>query len=50
MVLMGDGMWSGDTNFWLWLLAAAAAGWLVWRVVREKSRRRSGVAGQTPGE
>ncbi|MFQ5917802.1 MAG: TVP38/TMEM64 family protein [Candidatus Binatia bacterium] len=39
MVLMGDGMWSGETNAWLWLIGAAVAGWLLWRVVIEKSRR-----------
>lgn len=50
MVLMGDGIWSGDTNVWLWLLAAAVAGWFLWWVVVEKGRRRGGVAGRPPGE
>jgi uncharacterized membrane protein YdjX (TVP38/TMEM64 family) len=30
MVLMGDGLWSGDSTAWLWLLLAAVAGWLIW--------------------
>jgi uncharacterized membrane protein YdjX (TVP38/TMEM64 family) len=30
MVLMGDGLWSGDAAAWLWLLLAALAGWLIW--------------------
>ncbi len=50
MVLMGAGVWSGETNTWLWLVGAAVAGWLVWRVVREKGRRRGGVAGRALGE
>ncbi len=50
MVLMGAGIWSGETNTWLWLVGAAVAGWLVWRVVREKGRRRGGVAGRALGE
>lgn len=39
MVLMGDGIWSGDTNAWLWLIAAAVAGWLLWHTVAKKTRR-----------
>jgi uncharacterized membrane protein YdjX (TVP38/TMEM64 family) len=50
MVLMGDGIWSGDTNVWLWLLAAAVAGWFLWWVVVEKGRRRGGGEGRPPGE
>lgn len=30
MVLMGDGLLSGETSLWLWLLAAALVGWLLW--------------------
>jgi uncharacterized membrane protein YdjX (TVP38/TMEM64 family) len=30
MVLLGDGLWSGDTAPWLWLVLAALAGWLIW--------------------
>jgi uncharacterized membrane protein YdjX (TVP38/TMEM64 family) len=30
MVLMGDGLWSGDGAAWLWLLLAALVGWLLW--------------------
>ena len=26
MVLMGDGIWSGDSNVWLWLVIGAVAG------------------------
>ena len=43
MVLMGDGIWSGDTNVWLWLMAAAVAGWFLWWLVAQKSRRRGGL-------
>ncbi|MFQ5847303.1 MAG: TVP38/TMEM64 family protein [Candidatus Methylomirabilales bacterium] len=39
MVLMGDGIWSGETRAWLWLLVAAVAGWFLWWVVIERSRR-----------
>jgi uncharacterized membrane protein YdjX (TVP38/TMEM64 family) len=38
MVLMGNGLWSGDTAAWLWLLLTAAAGWLVWWAL---ARRRA---------
>jgi uncharacterized membrane protein YdjX (TVP38/TMEM64 family) len=39
MVLMGDRLWSGEAGPWLWLLAAALLGWLLWwALVR---RRRS---------
>ncbi|MGH6912328.1 MAG: TVP38/TMEM64 family protein, partial [Geminicoccales bacterium] len=30
MVLLGNGIWSGETRAWLWLLAAALAGGLLW--------------------
>jgi uncharacterized membrane protein YdjX (TVP38/TMEM64 family) len=30
MVLMGDGMWSGEMSAWLWLLLAALVGSLIW--------------------
>jgi uncharacterized membrane protein YdjX (TVP38/TMEM64 family) len=30
MVLMGAGLWSGDTTAWLWLVLAALCGWLSW--------------------
>ena len=29
MVAIGDGLWSGAGELWPWLLAAAAAGWLL---------------------
>jgi hypothetical protein len=29
-VLTGDGLWSGESGLWLWLIAAAVAGWLLW--------------------
>lgn len=38
MVLMGDGLWSGESWTWLWLVAAAAFGWLVWWVIRRRVR------------
>ena len=41
MVVMGDGIWSGDTDVWLWLLVAAIVGWLLWWVWTRKSRRGS---------
>ncbi|HZA67305.1 MAG TPA: TVP38/TMEM64 family protein [Geminicoccaceae bacterium] len=30
MVLMGDGLWSGETGAWLWLVLAALGGWAIW--------------------
>lgn len=39
MVLMGDGLWSGNTAAWLWLLAAAALGWLLWWLLIVRGRR-----------
>jgi uncharacterized membrane protein YdjX (TVP38/TMEM64 family) len=38
MVLMGDGLWSGETGTWLWLLLAALCAWLIWWVF---TRRRA---------
>ena len=39
MVLIGDGLWSGETAAWLWLVLAALGGWLIWRAL---TRRRPG--------
>jgi uncharacterized membrane protein YdjX (TVP38/TMEM64 family) len=41
MVLMGDGLWSGESPVWLWLLGAAAVGWLLWWAVVVRGRRWS---------
>ena len=41
MVLMGDGLWSGETTAWLWLLLAALAGWLVWWALSHRRRSPS---------
>jgi uncharacterized membrane protein YdjX (TVP38/TMEM64 family) len=30
MVVMGDRLWSGEGGPWLWLIAAALLGWLLW--------------------
>jgi uncharacterized membrane protein YdjX (TVP38/TMEM64 family) len=40
MVLVGDGLWSGEHDLWLWMIGAAAAGWLAWwmLVVRRRDR------------
>jgi uncharacterized membrane protein YdjX (TVP38/TMEM64 family) len=38
MVQMGDGLWSGETGAWLWLLLAALGAWLVWWAL---ARRRA---------
>jgi uncharacterized membrane protein YdjX (TVP38/TMEM64 family) len=38
MVLMGDRLWSGEPGPWLWLLAAALVGWLVWWAVARRRR------------
>jgi uncharacterized membrane protein YdjX (TVP38/TMEM64 family) len=37
MVLMGDGLWSGETTVWLWILLVALGGWVIWRAL---ARRR----------
>jgi uncharacterized membrane protein YdjX (TVP38/TMEM64 family) len=39
MVLLGNGLWSGETTAWLWLVLAALGGWLLWWAF---TRRRSG--------
>lgn len=36
MVMMGDGIWSGEGGVWLWLIAAACGGWLIWWAVRRR--------------
>jgi uncharacterized membrane protein YdjX (TVP38/TMEM64 family) len=43
MVVMGDGLWSGESGLWLWLIAAAVAGWLLWwaLVVRRRGREEA---------
>ena len=41
MVLMGDGLWSGESPAWLWLLGAAVGGWLLWWAVMDRGRRWS---------
>lgn len=43
MVLMGDGLWSGDAGLWLWLVAGAIVGWLLWwaLIVRRRQRREA---------
>jgi uncharacterized membrane protein YdjX (TVP38/TMEM64 family) len=33
MVVAGDGLWSGNAALWLWLIAAAGAAWLLWRLL-----------------
>ena len=33
MVVLGDGLWSGESGLWLWLIAAAVVGWLLWWAV-----------------
>jgi uncharacterized membrane protein YdjX (TVP38/TMEM64 family) len=38
MVLMGDGIWSGGSLVWLWLIGAALIGWSIWWLV---ARRRA---------
>ncbi len=41
MVLLGDHMWAGEAQIWIWLLAAGVVGWMTWRViVRFRNRRR----------
>jgi uncharacterized membrane protein YdjX (TVP38/TMEM64 family) len=39
---MGDRLWSGEPGPWLWLLAAALAGWLIWWLA---TRRRGSQLG-----
>ena len=38
MVVAGDGLWSGDAALWLWLIAAAGAAWLLWRLLQRRRR------------
>jgi len=38
MVVAGDGLWSGDAALWLWLIAAAGVGWLLWRLLQRRRR------------
>lgn len=40
-VFMGDRLWAGDTMAWLWFLAAALAGALVWWAVVARSQKRA---------
>jgi len=39
MVVAGDGLWSGEAALWLWLIVAAGAGWLLWRLLQRRRRR-----------
>ena len=43
---MGDRLWSGESHLWLWLIAAAAVGWLAWwaLVVRRRDGAESRIA------
>jgi uncharacterized membrane protein YdjX (TVP38/TMEM64 family) len=47
MVALGDGLWSGAGDLWPWLIAAAAAGWLLWWALvvrgRDRAAARAGV-------
>ena len=45
MVVMGDRLWSGESHLWLWLIGAAAAGWLAWWALVVRRRDGAGVAG-----
>ena len=47
MVALGDGLWSGAGELWPWLIAAAAAGWLLWWALVVRRRDRDG---SRPGE
>ena len=38
MVVAGDRLWSGDAALWLWLIGAAGAGWLLWRLLQRRRR------------
>ncbi len=42
MVVVGDGLWSGNAGLWLWLIAAAGIGWLVWWALLVRGRRAEG--------
>ena len=41
MVVMGDGLWTGEAVVWLWLLVAVAGGWLVWLLLPRRWRQLS---------
>jgi hypothetical protein len=41
MVVMGDGLWTGEAAVWLWLLVAIAAGCLVWLMLPRRWRQLS---------
>jgi len=49
MVVMGDRLWSGEGHLWLWLIAAAAAGWLLWWALVVRRRDRAGSPGRLGG-
>lgn len=38
MVVAGDGLWSGNAALWLWLIAAAGAAGLLWRLLQRRRR------------
>jgi uncharacterized membrane protein YdjX (TVP38/TMEM64 family) len=40
MVVMGDRLWSGESGLWLWLIAAALMGWLLWWALIGRRRPR----------
>ena len=42
MVAIGDGLFSGEGDLWPWLIAAAAAGWLLWWALVVRRRDRPG--------
>jgi uncharacterized membrane protein YdjX (TVP38/TMEM64 family) len=42
MVLMGDGLWSGDVPAWLWLVLLALVGWLLWWAFTRRRPRGEG--------
>ncbi len=39
MVMLGDRLWSGEGGLWLWLIAAALLGWLLWWALVVRRRR-----------
>ena len=42
MVVMGDRLWSGEGGLWLWLIAAALVGWLLWWALVVRRRHANG--------
>ena len=42
MVVMGDRLWSGGGDLWLWLIAAALVGWLLWWALVVRRRHANG--------